>query len=90
MIVFYNGVKQMEMSTNPFKIDENVAIPPRKPFGRPRKYLWDEMKVNDSVAFPLEGDWPAAKVSAAKFFREKGWAMTTRELGKFGRIWRIS
>ncbi len=77
------------MSENTFKIETNVAIPPRR-FGRPRKYFWASMKVGDSVAFLLDDDWPAAKVSAAKFARDQGWAITTRELGKFGRIWRVS
>ncbi len=76
------------MSENTFKIEYGVPIPPRRPSGRPRKYHWGQMKVNGSVSYPLDGDWAAAKVSAAKFFRDKGWEMTTRELGKFGTIWR--
>jgi hypothetical protein len=77
------------MSETQFKIETNVPIPPRK-YGRPRKYFWESMRVNDSVSYPVEGgEFESAKVSAASYFRKRGWEMTTRELGPFGRIWRV-
>lgn len=69
-----------------FRVESGVPIPPRR---RPKKYHWALLKPGDSVAFPIDQGWESAKVSAQKFFTAQGWEMTTRVLGKMGRIWRI-
>jgi hypothetical protein len=71
-----------------FRVETDVPLPPMKR-GRPPKYHWDSLNVGDSVAFPVGPVWEAAKASAHRYFKEKGWEMTTRVLGEFGRIWRV-